>query len=302
MSEPFNALRARAKRPCPLWVDAFLRDTTHLEADEVGAYMLLLMAMWIRESCDLPDDDARLSRVARVSLRLWKSRVGPVIRPLLTTGDGTVFSKRLREEATYVERQVQQQSDRKKAEKSDKLLKDNKLGQSADASTDKPRDYPSYNLQPNIREEDDDDESREVVSDPPKVVEKKPEISFFDRVLIAANFNPRDVLPSRWMPPGAEIEVNRWRDLDGLTEDLILQHITESRKRHTECPSSPKAFEFGLRNLARTIASPPPEPLPPSATLPPARGGAPPLHRVITSEERLAAMRAALPPEREKNP
>lgn len=85
---PFNAAAARAKRPCPLWVDAFQRDTQHLAADEIGAYLLLLMAMWTRESCDFPDDDTRLARVCRVSVRLWKSRIGPTLRTFLNARDG----------------------------------------------------------------------------------------------------------------------------------------------------------------------------------------------------------------------
>ena len=64
----FNAKRARTKRPFPLWVDAFQRDTQHLTADEVGAYMLILMAMWVRETCDFPDDDRRLAAVFAVDL------------------------------------------------------------------------------------------------------------------------------------------------------------------------------------------------------------------------------------------
>lgn len=128
----FNAAQARAKRPCPLWVDAFQRDTQHLEADEVGAYFLILMAMWTRESCDFPDDDTRLARVSRVSVRLWKSRIGPILREFLKSENGALFSKRLREEATYVERQVKQQSDRKSGEKSDKPLKNNEPDATAD--------------------------------------------------------------------------------------------------------------------------------------------------------------------------
>lgn len=139
----FNAQAARAKRPCPIWVDAFQRDTQHLEADEIGAYFLILMAMWTRESCDFPDDDSRLARVSRVSTRLWKSRIGPVIRSFLTAKDGAVFSKRLREEAAYTERQVKQQSDRKIAEKSDNALETNEQQPSADASTDEPRNHPT---------------------------------------------------------------------------------------------------------------------------------------------------------------
>ena len=128
----FNAKSARAKRPCPIWVDAFQRDTQHLEADEVGAYFLILMAMWTREDCDFPDDDHRLSRVSRVSLRLWKTRVGVAIRPFFSSEGGALISKRLREEATYVERQVKAQSDRKNDEKSCNSLEYNETASSAD--------------------------------------------------------------------------------------------------------------------------------------------------------------------------
>lgn len=156
----FNAARSRAKRPCPLWVDAFQHDTQHLAADELGAYMLILMSMWTRESCDFPDDDRRLAAVCRVSTRLWKSRIGPVIREFLRAENGVLISERLRKEATYVERQCNLQSERKsadkKAEKSRKSLKNNNQGQTTDASTDtsmeeprdEPRTHPSQ--QPNI--------------------------------------------------------------------------------------------------------------------------------------------------------
>jgi uncharacterized protein YdaU (DUF1376 family) len=150
----FNAKASRAKRPCPLWVDAFQRDTQHLEADEVGAYFLILMAMWTRESCDFPNDPSRLSRVSRVSLRLWKSRIGPALIPFFGVVDGALTSKRLREEATYVERQVQHQHDRKVGEKSGKPLENNEPASTADISTDEPRHHPSQ--QPNLKKESAD--------------------------------------------------------------------------------------------------------------------------------------------------
>lgn len=95
----FNAKASRAKRPCPIWVDAFQRDTQHLEADEIGAYFLILMAMWTRERCDFPNDEARLARVSRISLRLWKARVGPALREFFITENGALYSKALRAEA-----------------------------------------------------------------------------------------------------------------------------------------------------------------------------------------------------------
>lgn len=175
----FNAKRARAKRPCPLWVDAFQRDTQHLQADEVGAYMLILMAMWTRESCDFPDDDSRLARVSRVSTRLWKSRIGPVIREFLEVVDGAVISQRLRKEATYVERTVKQQSDRKTGEKPDKSLKDNEGGETADTTVDQPRMHPTQ--QPNNPTYLDDDDSAGEV------------LSLRERVLVAAGHDASGV-------------------------------------------------------------------------------------------------------------
>jgi len=71
----------------PLWVGDFLGDTLHLEAEEVGQYLLILMAMW-RAGGELPDDAALLSRVTR----------GPMsenVRALLTVRDGKLTQMRL---------------------------------------------------------------------------------------------------------------------------------------------------------------------------------------------------------------
>jgi uncharacterized protein YdaU (DUF1376 family) len=57
----------------PLWVADFLADTLELDAKQVGAYMLILMAMWGRDG-RLPNDPAKLQRVARCGRdwpRVW---------------------------------------------------------------------------------------------------------------------------------------------------------------------------------------------------------------------------------------
>lgn len=194
----FNAQCARAKRPCPLWVDAFQRDTQHLEADEVGAYILIIMAMWTRESCDFPDSDARLSRVSRVSIRLWRSRIGPVIREFLTAENGVVISQRLRREATYVERQVTQQSNRKCGEKSRKPLETNKPDTTTDTTTDEPRWYPSQ--QPNNPTEEDKSSSSKAadfyqryLKAHPNPVESKDGEEMFD-ALVASGEDPTRII------------------------------------------------------------------------------------------------------------
>lgn len=132
MGREFNARSARAKRPLPLWIDAFHRDTQDLSAEEVGAYILLLAAMWSRESCDLEDDDARLARICRASPTLWKRRLGVKIKGFFEAGGGVIWSKRLKEEAEFVELSVGKQSKRRKNKSDGNSLKYNNQVKSVD--------------------------------------------------------------------------------------------------------------------------------------------------------------------------
>lgn len=250
----FNAKAARAKRPCPIWVDAFQRDTQHLEADEIGAYFLLLMAMWTRESCDLPDDDMRLARVARVSLTLWKRRIGPVIREFFHAADGVVFQKRLREEATFVEHSVELQSNRKKGKSSDKSLENIEVDQSTDITTDQTADNPTQ--QPNnptlkkaatqlsAQQQAGDAKSGSLTSD-----------ELLDAVMQAVGLTSGRI-PTYWMPPGSTIHVERWRSELGLSQQEILSVARENRKRHDSAPNGPKALDGAMKRLADAKRNP----------------------------------------------
>ncbi len=84
----------------PLWVSDFLGDTLDLDAKEVGAYMLLLMAMWQRGGT-LPDDEKKLRRVARVG-RDWP-RVWGNLRHYFTSENGTISNPRLSVELQKVD-------------------------------------------------------------------------------------------------------------------------------------------------------------------------------------------------------
>src|SRR5262249_39204695 len=55
----------------PLYTDAFIADTLHLDPAEVGAYMLMLMAAWRTPDCSLPNDDAILRKITRMDARVW---------------------------------------------------------------------------------------------------------------------------------------------------------------------------------------------------------------------------------------
>jgi uncharacterized protein YdaU (DUF1376 family) len=84
----------------PLWVSDFLGDTLDLDASEIGAYMLLLMAQWNRDGGSLPDDGKKLQRVARCG-RNWPKVWGNIQRYFQTDENG-IYSVRLRKEAQNV--------------------------------------------------------------------------------------------------------------------------------------------------------------------------------------------------------
>jgi uncharacterized protein YdaU (DUF1376 family) len=79
----------------PLFTDAFLADTGHLDATETGAYLSLLMAAWRSPGCRLPDDPVRLARMARCDQRTWKRVSATVLSFWTRDDDGMLKQKRL---------------------------------------------------------------------------------------------------------------------------------------------------------------------------------------------------------------
>lgn len=61
----------------PLWIGAYLADTTHLSRDEHGGYFLLLMAYW-RNKGPLTDDGNRLANIVKATPAEWR-RLRPVL-------------------------------------------------------------------------------------------------------------------------------------------------------------------------------------------------------------------------------
>jgi uncharacterized protein YdaU (DUF1376 family) len=67
----------------PLHIGDYLKDTTHLNATLHGAYLLLIMHYWAKGG--LPNDDAQLATIARLSLAQWR-KVRPVIQAFFYDG------------------------------------------------------------------------------------------------------------------------------------------------------------------------------------------------------------------------
>lgn len=98
----------------PLWVDAYLGDTTHLTTIEHGAYLLLIMTMWRSKDGTLPNDDKMLARYTKLTTAQWK-RIKPIILDFFTEKDGVLFQSRLTAERSFVEQKRKQQSSAGKA-------------------------------------------------------------------------------------------------------------------------------------------------------------------------------------------
>jgi len=95
----------------PLFIDALIGDTLHLSAEEFGAYCLLLFATWKNDGQPLPDDDAALARVCRVSRQKWV-----FLRKKLTRhfdlSSGSWRQKRLEKEWENVQHRIDMQRKR----------------------------------------------------------------------------------------------------------------------------------------------------------------------------------------------
>lgn len=109
----------------PLWTDAYLADTRHLDRGEHGAYLLLLMEAWRRPNCSLPDDDKLLARMAACTPDEWQE-IKPAIMAFWTLDKRAKEwrQKRQRKEREYVEETSRLQSHRARSGWEKRRLRD----------------------------------------------------------------------------------------------------------------------------------------------------------------------------------
>ena len=106
-----------------LYVSDFIGDTLHLSTEQVGAYLLLLMAMW-NAGGSLPDDEAKLARIVRMSARKWRA-VAADLMPFFERAGGAVRHKRLTRELQKSEEKSELRSNAGKLGAAAKALKNN---------------------------------------------------------------------------------------------------------------------------------------------------------------------------------
>lgn len=91
-----------------LYVSDFIGDTLHLSTEQIGAYMLLLMAMW-NAGGKLPADETKLARVTRMSLKKWKA-ISDDLMPFFETDGDSIRHNRLTKELQKSESKSQSRS------------------------------------------------------------------------------------------------------------------------------------------------------------------------------------------------
>ena len=79
-----------------LYVSDFVGDTLQLSTEQIGAYMLMLMAMW-NAGGTLPDDEVKLSRVVRMSVKKWRA-ISADLLTFFERAGGEISHKRLTKE------------------------------------------------------------------------------------------------------------------------------------------------------------------------------------------------------------
>lgn len=80
----------------PLYVADYLADTQHLTTAHHGAYLLLLMASWMRGG-QLPGDDEQLASICRMDRKAW-AKAKSVLAEFFDQSEGAWTQKRLAEE------------------------------------------------------------------------------------------------------------------------------------------------------------------------------------------------------------
>lgn len=85
-----------------LYVSDFVGDTLLLSTEHIGAYLLLLIALWNADGV-LPNDDVKLARVARMGIKRWHTAAREIMPFFEVKGD-TISHHRLSRELQKSER------------------------------------------------------------------------------------------------------------------------------------------------------------------------------------------------------
>src|SRR5262245_31710476 len=88
-----------ARFPClPLWTDAWIADTYHLNRCERGTYIDLLILMWRTPGCRVPRDKAWLAKHMRMTIEEVGAELWPIVQEFCQSDGNWIFQGRLQRE------------------------------------------------------------------------------------------------------------------------------------------------------------------------------------------------------------
>lgn len=96
----------------PLWTDALLADTGHLDDEELGRYIRILIIMWRSPECRIPNDPAWIAKRLRLQPLEYHSKVLPLLEEFCVTDGNYISQKRLLKEFHFVRKMSKDQSAR----------------------------------------------------------------------------------------------------------------------------------------------------------------------------------------------
>lgn len=88
----------------PWYITDYLGDTTHLNAEQHGAYLLLLARAWTHDGY-IPGDDSLLSSIARMTPAQWKKN-RTIILDFFEKDESGYFQARLSEELDIAKKRI----------------------------------------------------------------------------------------------------------------------------------------------------------------------------------------------------
>jgi uncharacterized protein YdaU (DUF1376 family) len=241
----------------PLFTDAFLADTGHLNAQETGAYLLLLMAAWRTRDCQLPDEDKDLARWARVDLRTWK-KIKPRVMSFWSKIGGSWTQKRLAQEREKASKRADAARANGATGGRPKLLKNN-ITKNPAGSFEETQEKPSISISTEVGGGGDAREREAEPTPKPEVAISEAADKLAKQLGEIAGFPDRRDWPPGWC--GAPRRCQTYLDA-GYSVEMMLSVARAAMKSKTDGPPySVNYFTTAFARAHAKISKPPPLPV-----------------------------------------
>lgn len=134
----------------PLFTDAWIADTTHLDRAERGLYMDLIILMWRSPSCRVPNEIDWIARKIRASDDEVKTLEG-IIEEFCSKDGNWLFQKRLQKEWNYTFSKRRKNSDSAKSRWSkENYASERNAGDGCERNAPSPSPSPSKERETNV--------------------------------------------------------------------------------------------------------------------------------------------------------